>query len=251
MIYVDESIQESLGYICTAFVHCPEDPSSAIATALERARLVPYVDEYKSGARMVSQPGLQSLRDELASLIQRTARIAVLVTPAAERGQLGKYVIEALIQLIQANSLPADEECYVDAGIVTRSAADAAYATFGLKVMPDTDSRLVLGVQLADHAAYHLSYILKAELEGEKKKLRVGFESGFADEFDAELGWALRTSLRYAFFHEDKVWDDELHDLNYMHKVLGYGAFLLGSVDERIRVAFLKNFDELWLGCIH
>jgi len=251
VIYVDESIQHSLGYICTAFVHCPEDPSVSIAEALGRAGLVAYFDEYKSGARMASRPELQLLREELASLIRETARIAVLVTPASERGNLGEHVVETLAQIVRANSLAVDEECFVDTGIVTRAAADAAYVAYGLKLIPESDSRHVLGLQLADHSAYHLSYILKTALEGERKTQRVGLESGFADEFDAELRWVLRANLRYALFCESKPWDDNLHDLNYMHRVLGYGAFLRGAVEERVRIAFLKDFEEIWLGCIH
>jgi hypothetical protein len=54
MIFVDESIQHALGYICVGFAYCEGSPDDLVRSAIREAGLVPGVDEYKSGARMVN-----------------------------------------------------------------------------------------------------------------------------------------------------------------------------------------------------
>jgi hypothetical protein len=250
VIYVDESIQESLGYIATAIAYCEVNPAPLVASALLRAGLNPNVDEYKSGVRMQSAPALRMLRDEIVAIARDHARIAVLFTPNSERGRLGEYLLEALAEMLSANSLPISQHCFIDEGIaLPDSEARRQLQLGGMTIWPDSDSRHVLGLQLADCAAYHASYVLKAELQGSDKQVRLGAEDGYEDSVDAELGWVFRTQFRYAYLTDTRLKPD--CDVELEPSMRGYGSFIRGVLPEAVSSAIGKCFGRLWLGCVH
>ncbi len=250
MIYVDESIQTGLGYIATAMVYCATDPEPAVAAALTNAGLTPRLDEYKSGARMQDNTRLHQLRDDLAFILQTQSRIAVLVTPSAERGQLGRYILDALLDMLAANSLPHAQRCFIDEGISLQDSPEhAQLLAAGVELQANSDSRLILGLQLADCAAYHSSFIIKAALSGKQKMLTLGPEAGYPEPIEADLAWVLRTQLRHAYFTAPCLTADG--DVNLMPAMLGYGAFLRGTLPLDAAAAVEKEFGHLWVGCVH
>ena len=93
--------------------------------------------------------------------------------------------------------------------------------------------------------------MLRERLQGSPKVQTYGPEAGFIDEIEVELGWAMRTDLRYAFFREEKDWVT-IEDGSFLErKLMGYGAFVAGAVPEHIVVAFQRELGQVWLGCVH
>jgi len=252
VIYVDESIQSNHGYICTAFVYATEPVDADVAAALSRAGLTPGHDEFKSGARMAGRTELQLLRRDLLSVVQSKTRIGLLITAEERRPELGLEICKALRQLVHANGLSGSQDIYIDQGIGVPINDDHEWledrgAIFHLQC----DSKTVLGIQLADHVAYHCSYVLLEKLLGPKKHVRVGEESGFIDPFDAELGWVFWTDLRHNFFMEHKEWDDRPGDWYFGRDLLGYGAFISNHLPDELRETAGEVFSFVWIGCIH
>lgn len=252
MIYIDESIQAKHGYICTAFVFAAEPIDSEIAAALSRAGLKPGRDEFKSGARMSGQAELQLLRRDLLGIILSRTKIGLLITAETRRPELGREICSALRQLVQVNGLSESQNIYIDQGIAVPMNHDRAWLEGrGSVFHVQCDSKAVLGIQLADHAAYHCSYVLLEKLQGPKKHVRVGEESGFIDPFDAELGWVFWTDLRHNFFMEHKEWDDSPGDWYFDRALLGYGAFISDHLPNELRETATQAFGFVWIGCIH
>lgn len=252
MIFVDESIQQKHGYICTAFVYSQDDVNFEIAAALTRAGLDPGRSEFKSGARMDSKQELQILRRDLLGIIQDRASVGLLISAESKRNELGREVCGTLRRIIVTNNLAYHQQIFVDRGIAIPKCDDLSWLQqHGARLEVECDSKQILGIQLADHAAYHCSYILKEKIEGPTKHMRVGEESGYIEPFDAELGWVFWTDLRYCFFKESKEWNDEVGDRNFIHKLLGYGAFVSDDLPQNIRQHALSTFETVWMGCIH
>ncbi len=248
MIYVDESIQDRLGYIVTAFVYAAEDPCFLVAQALTRAGLTPGREEYKSGARMTDKTNLQMLRTELFDILCERCRIGVLLSPSADRRNLGLHVVSTVLELVRANGLATPETVFVDEGITLRGCIAQEQA---LRFMEGCDSKVILGLQLADCAAYHCSYVLRERVQGSPKVQTYGAEDGFSEEIEVPLGWTMRTALRYAFFREEKDWDTFEDDSFLERKLVGYGAFVAGAVPDDIAQEFQREFGQVWLGCVH
>lgn len=252
MIYIDESIQLDLGYICTAFVYAKESVDADVSNALITAGLIPGKDEFKSGARMEGKPHLHKLREELLELIQAKTTIGVLITSVKRRGSLGNEISDTLLKLIDVNNLSSVEKIYVDEGIrIDDIPSLKKIKEKGIKVYQSSDSKKVFGIQLADHAAYNCSFVLREELLGPKKFIRIGAESGYLDPFDAELGWVIWTDLRHNFFMEDKDFDECVGDQFFSRNLLGVGAFVSEHLPDDLRVKAEEVFDFVWVGCIH
>jgi|GEM_PF-1120231 len=252
MIYIDESIQADLGYICTAFVYAKESVDDDVADALVRAGLVPGEDEFKSGARMDGKPHLHKLREELLEVVQAKTIIGILITSVECRETLGNEISDTLLKLIDANDLLKIENVYVDEGIkIAQIPSLKKIEDRGIKVHQGSNSKNIFGIQLADHAAYNCSFVLREELLGPKKFIRIGAESGYLDPFDAELGWVIWTDLRHNFFMEDKDIEKCEGDQFFSRELLGKGAFVSEFLPSKLKIKAEEVFDFVWIGCIH
>lgn len=162
MIYIDESIQSDLGYICTAFVYAKESIDSDVNDALLTAGLIPGENEFKSGARMEGKPHLHKLREDLLGIIQAKTIIGVLITSVTHRETLGNEISNTLVKLIEANKLSNLEKIYIDQGIrIGNIPSLRKIQELGIKVYQNSDSKKVFGIQLADHVAYNCSFVLR------------------------------------------------------------------------------------------
>ena len=61
--FVDESVQAACGFVVTAFVFASGRFDRQVARVLQQAGLAPHKDEYKSSARMDSNPRIRTARD--------------------------------------------------------------------------------------------------------------------------------------------------------------------------------------------
>ena len=219
-MFVDDSIHQEAGFIAVAFVCAEADLENDVATALIEAGLRPGVDEFKSSTPMNGRPELQRLRRRLRHAIVRSHAPIALLFAAPDRRALPGAVAKALAQLIENNDLQRDQHVYFDQGIfrsedqlqrLTREEPALAHCVMHWR----EDSRLRLGVQLADLVAHAGAYIVKEKMNGANKTTHLGAESDYWDDgIDVELGWFMKMLLRRNFLCESKEFDDSMDNLD-------------------------------------
>src|SRR6202049_88846 len=116
--FVDESIQSSLGFVVIAFVFSTGRFDQAVARTLREAGLTPHKDEFKSSARMDTNPRMRAARDGLLSLAGSKARVAVFFGNYRGRRELGKHSLQALQSTLVRNGIrPSRLKVYFDQDI--------------------------------------------------------------------------------------------------------------------------------------
>lgn len=264
--YVDESIQSSCGFVATAFVFAEGHFTQLVAEALSKAGLTPQKDEFRSSARMDTNPKMRVARNSLLSLANSKAKVAVFFGPF-DRANLGKNSLQALQSTLVRNGIrPSRLSVYFDREIFSSVKESVRlHGLFhylrGCRIYPVEDSRLRLGIQVADAVAHSFGQMLKEQLTG-KKKL-VDFEGT-----KVSLGWELLIILRYGLFTRpivsggkrynystDPVVLDSVKDdfLKYaQHPVLlGWGVQVAPEANELLREGVEKMLGRIWLGCVH
>jgi len=244
MIFVDESIQEALGYICVGFAYCEEEPNEAVNNAIAQAGLVPGVDEYKSGYRMASSGARHNLRDSIYQIVLERCKLGVYIAPLSERTSLLTSTVDVADQLIRRNGLCLPQCIFVDQGI-----AGCIDPHSGMEVIPGCDSRLVPGIQLADFVAYHCSYLLKCALTGVTKKIVIEDSPHPLTGEEVDLDWILRTDFRRHFFVEQRDIEKITGD-DWFFKLAGFGAFFSSGLSQEVRLAAEERFNSMYLGCV-
>lgn len=244
MIFIDESIQEALGYICVGFAYCEEAPDEAVNNAITQASLVPGVDEYKSGYRMASSGARHHLRDSIYQIVLERCKLGVYIAPLSERPSLLTSTIDVAEQLIRRNDLDLPQCIFVDQGIV-----GCIDPHSGMEVVPGCDSRLVPGIQLADFVAYHCSYLLKCALTGVTKKIFIEDSPHPLTGEEVDLDWILRTDFRRHFFVEQRNIEEITGD-DWFFKLSGFGAFFSSGLSQEVRHAAEETFDSMYFGCV-
>ena len=247
MIFVDESIQHELGYICIGFAYCESSPDELIKEALLRAGLSPGVDEFKSGANMAGSPRLHKLREEMYSIALSECRIGLYIAPISERRSLLTHVAGIASRLVELHGLERPQEVFVDQGI-----RGNVVRTEAINLVQNCDSRVVFGVQLADFVAYHCSLLLKATATGRSKSIRIDdTPHPLAGEL-VDLDWIVRTDFRRNFFVLEKDIDFEgewtMDDL--MFQLEDVGAFFSPDLDPSIQEAARTTFGFMYYGCV-
>lgn len=246
MIFIDESIQQSLDYICVGFAYCKASPEEAIKEAISKAGLVPGVDEYKSGARMVNAMARRSLRERIARIVLDRCKLGLYVAPVSERPVLLNSVVQVAEKIILRNGLLQPQKVFVDEGFHGRG-KHGNDVTFSLELR--CDSKNVVGIQLADFVAYHCSYLLKCALMGASKKVIVDEAPHPLTNEEVELDWIIRTELRRNFFVEYRDIEAITGD-DWFFKLAGYGAFFSPDLSPRVKSAAMETFDSMYFGCV-
>lgn len=244
MIFVDESIQKDLDYICVGFAYCEEPPDEAIYTAIRDAGLIPGEDEYKSGYRMSGSDSKHFLRNSINQLVLERCRLGIYIAPLRERPTLLAGIADTATKLVQANNLSQPQSVFIDQGIGGKVLANEHIA-----VAVGCDSRKVPGIQLADFVAYHCSYLLKCALTESTKKIQMGDAPHPLAGEEVDLDWALRTELRRHFFVEPRNFD-EIEGDDWFFRLAGYGAFFSPGLRNSVRQAAEQTFDSMYFGCV-
>ena len=272
--YVDESIHESLGCVVTAFVFASYDFQNEVAETLRKAGLNIPEQEFKSSARMDTNPQMRAAREGLLSLAGGNAKVAVFFGPF-DREHLGRQALQALQSVVVRNAILAsqltvhfDEEIFP----ITREASrlhSLFHSLKGCVFFPREDSRSCLGIQVADAIAHSFGQILKESLTGDRKMIDIGgAETGYAEGTEAPLGWSLLMSLRYALFTRPVAYNGEPYCVESdpvvidperddpvtfgQHPVLlGWGVQVAPEAGTVLRQAVENALGRLWLGCIH
>lgn len=258
-MFIDDSFQAEANFVAIAFVCSETDVEADVVTALIDAGLRPGVDEFKSSAPMSGSPELQRLRKRLRqTIIQSYAPIALLFA-SADRRALPHAVVTTLAQLVENNRLNPDQHVFVDQGIFksaeqVRRLTAAEPALARCVVYWREDSRVRVGIQLADLVANAGAYIVKEQMNGAGKTVHLGAESGYGDDgIDVELGWFMKMLLRRNFLCERKEFDDSMENLDpyFTRHLLGYGLFMSDDLPLPVRIATETALGATWLGCLH
>jgi hypothetical protein len=246
MIFVDESIQHDLGYICVGFAYCKQSPDELVRSAISQAGLVPGIDEYKSGARMVGAGARRMLREAISQIVLEHCKLGVYIGPTHERPALLSAVADTARSIVSRNRLPAPQPVYVDGGIDSKlpSVADDS-----INLIRNCDSKSVLGIQLADYVAYHCSYLLKCAMEGKSKTVLVEMPYHPKTDEEVELDWLMRTELRRNFFVEYRDIERITGD-DWFFKLSGYGAYFSQNLAGPVESAARQTFDSMYFGCV-
>lgn len=245
MIFVDESIQQTLGYICVGFAYCEGSPDELIHRAIADAGFSPGIDEYKSGYRMEGSAPRQALRDSMYRLVLEHCKLGIYVASIAERPRLLTSIADIAGRLVRENTLETPQNVFVDQGIVGEFPPSTS-----IRLHSGCDSRRVPGIQLADFVAYHCSYLLKCSISGASKKILIaqGEPHPLAGD-EVELDWILRTAFRRHFFVEPRNIEDIKGD-DWFFKLAGYGAFFSQGLDPHVKAAAEETFDSMYFGCV-
>jgi len=272
--YIDESIHDSVGVVVTAFIFTDDTFSKIVTEALQKAGLNPPQDEFKSRARMDINEKMRKGRENLLALAGSKYKIAVFFGPF-HRPHLGRQTFQALQSVLTRNAIqPESLSVHFDEEIFpSQKEADRLHALFhslrGCKIFACEDSRICVGIQVADAVAHSFGRIIKEALTDTRKMIDIGGpNTGYPEGTEAPLGWSLLMNLRSALFTRPIVYNGEPYpaasdpviidpmrddpvDFGIHPILLGWGVQVAPEADTELRQAVDKELGRLWLGCIH
>jgi hypothetical protein len=255
--YFDESIHPNAKFTLGAFVYAERDLDQVVAEALQQSGLTPRIDEFKSGARMDRSPEQACARKHLRPVVHDHCRIGIVIAPHAPRQLLGSEAFCGLKKILSTNHFESTpHQVFFDQGIFAKASIGKSAAKGLGDIAPtcffEQDSRLVLGLQVADLVAHTCAVMLLAELGLVKKTVKAGENSGYDPDSDMELEFELWAGVRYNFFAAAPPAPDRwVSQLDFQVDVEARGLHVAGTCDPEVRKAALGRFGSMYLGCIH
>jgi len=255
--FFDESIHERGGFALGAFVYTEIDPQAKLKEALKEAGLSPGSEEFKSSAYFSRDPRQAKARDHLKVVLSELGTIALMVIPADQKDALGSEALICLRSILDTNGLMQEHhQVYLDQGLFpTKQRAHYVAQDLGLQIgcslYPESDSKAILGLQLADLVAHTASIMLLAQQGIVCKTLKavdVGYDAD--SDVDIALGFILWTEIRYKFFCVDPppidTWRSQL---DFQAKVEPYGLYVSPLCGDPLAAAARERFAYMYLGC--
>ena len=250
-MYFDESIRSNGSFIVGALVVSDEDLSIRVANEWRDMGLDANTQEFKSSTLKFGSPTSQLQRVVLRGILQ-TSRLGLVVCPSFDRDRLGEHAVGLVLQLLDSGVLEnGSHELYFDEGITLPAASKQAIKGRDVSLNTGQDSRLVAGIQVADHAAHTLGVMLLEEAGIISKSVRAGDNSGYEPDLEIELGFELWAGLRYSFLGQDKLAIDSSEVFDPHRIVDGFGLYVAPSCDDDLADLARRRFGSIYLGCIH
>ena len=254
-MFFDETIRENGKFIIGALVISRRDLSPIVEKEWLRLGLDPKSDEYKSSDPKEKNPKGKKQRHVVAGLLM-DSELALTVMPTSDRAQLGAHCTELILQLRDTGFLNDEGyELYLDQNIKLLDSDSARLQEIQVSAFPDSDSKAVAGIQVADHAAHALGGMLLEEMGILVKKVRAGEGSGYHPDDLLELGFELWASLRYALIGRNEYIEGlSAHpedEANPYFRVDGVGLYVAPSCSEQLSRHARQRFGVNYLGCIH
>lgn len=254
-LYFDESIRNSGDFIVGALVMSNEDLSITVRDQWRAMGHDPNTFEYKSSTPKLNNLESQQQRAFLGGLLL-SAKLGLVVCPCNERRSLGAHCARLLTQLQATGLLAAgNHEVFVDQNISIPKLEQQSLGVSGIALHVNQDSRLVAGLQLADHAAHALGGMLLEEMGVVRKTVLAGEGSGYAPDLEIDLGFELWAGLRYALIGKNEYIpglspppDDPA---NPYFVVEGYGLLISSGCSDKLSEHARRRFGTNYLGCIH
>lgn len=256
-VYVDESIHATGQFIATAIVFSDRDLQEPLRSVLESGGLRPGLDEYKSSTLKICDPQSRSLRQRLRVVLsQDGCRLALSICHISERKTIGERALRLIADIARRNSLNNSHYVVaVDQGIELGCIGTDLVAELveqDVQVLPNSDSILVFGIQLADLCAHSAATIVKSKSGLSHKTVisddELGYEPSTSVSLDFELWAGLRHNLassRVAVLPrgvkpEVPEWYVE-----------PFGLEVSERCREEVREAIRELFQTVYVGCIH
>lgn len=253
--YLDDSKHHRFGFSMAAFVICDTDPTEHVGSVFRQFGYDGENFEYKSSTKMVGDQQLQALRDALKAFIGRQCKIAVCVVDGDKR--LGPAALKLLSAALSHPSLEGQShKVFFDQGLFQSKTAGSVLANKDTNLRHcdlyfEQDSRMHLGIQLADIVAHTCSTMLLEALGHMTKKVTLDAPGDSVyDGLEVELGFEMWAGIRYAFLARSKQNPKDDFDLANVD-VYPWGLFIDDSTSENISSAAMKRFGVNYLGCIH
>ncbi len=254
-LYLDDSKHHRFGFSLAAFVICDIDPTEHVSSVFRKHGFDPREFEYKSSAKMAGDKQLQALRDALKSFIGRQCQIAVCVVNGDKK--IGPAALRLLSSALSHPKLEGQShKVFFDEGLFQSSKAASDLAdrdsAFGCcEFHFEQDSRMHLGIQLADIAAHTCSTMLLETLGHVTKKVILDAPGDSVyDGLEVELGFEMWAGIRYAFLGKNRQNPKGDFDLANVD-IYPWGLFIDESAGEWVSNAAMERFGESYLGCIH
>jgi hypothetical protein len=254
-LYFDESIRDAGGFIIGALIVTKADLSPVIRDRWNEIGLNPDVDEYKSHALKHTDSTTRSQRAFLAEQIYH-CRLALTVCAVNQRRQLGQHCVSLVKQLGAGSHLDGHHHrLFIDQNIHVPAASRAELNALTIDVNVEQDSRLIAGLQLADHAAHALGGMLLEKMGVLRKLVRVGENSGYHPDEKIELGFELWAGLRHAIIgkneHIPGMSPPPEDPANPFFRVDGHGLYIPEDCGDDLAQYARQCFGINYLGCIH
>jgi hypothetical protein len=255
-IFVDDTIHDGDGFVLTAAIVSFDDLAPSIAALLDAAGLVPGRDEYKSSAPKGANEQSRRLRAELSGLLHQygQTRIAIAITPREERDTAGADMLTLLAHLKASSVLGvAPVTVHLDDGLMNHVGRSwlRENPDCGLVISPESDSRKVLELQLADLVAHTAAIVLKSELGSTPKMIAPGPANGYHPDERFPIGFEMWASLRYNLAGRLSMTHAELDEMGGRPIVPAYGLYVNPRCDPRIHEVAHRKLGSVYLGCIH
>lgn len=254
-MYFDESIRNNGQFIIGALVVAKEDLSPLVHKALRSLGLDPTSNEYKSSDPKENSATGHRQREIIREILFES-KLAFTVLPVGDRGNLGECCIELTEQLNRNGFLSkGDHHLYLDQNIKVTESHRNRLTSLGVVACPNSDSRLIGGLQVADHAAHALGGMLLEEMGLITKQVRAGENSGYHPDELLDLGFELWASLRYAIIGRNEYIEglspppDDPANPDF--RVDGVGLYVAPSCPQQLAAHARKRFGVNYLGCIH
>lgn len=246
--YFDESIRENGKFIIGALVISESDLSPIVRNKWLDMGLNPDIDEYKSSIPKRDNPQSIEQRVFIGDLLSGS-RLALVILPVEYRKELGNYCASLLFQLLDSGLIPKTEhKVYIDENIKMRLDNQKKLAKRNIQLYLNSNSALVAGIQLSDHAAHVLGGMLLEEMGLVNKRIRAGEDSGYHPDEMLNLGFELWASLRHTLI--GKQIDIEDPASSY-YLVEGYGLYIAPTCSDFLYISAKRRFSTNYLGCIH
>ena len=158
-------------------------------------------------------------RQSLLQLARSASQITIFVGPFS-RPRLGRQVLQAAQSVVLRNAHEIDRanlSIYFDREILaSEMEAKRLHRLFphlkATRILGAEDSKLRLGIQVADCVAHSFGQIVKAAVKGQDKTIDVGGPgSGHPEGTEAPLSWALLMSLRNALLTRPIAYQGEAY----------------------------------------
>lgn len=249
-MYFDESIRDRGRFIAGALVVSEVDLTTTVHERWRALGFDPAQFEYKSRGDKVGLDA-RMLRDEVHAFLE-WAQVGVVICPLEDRGSLGVHAISLATQLATTGCIGSGAHVlYLDQGIRVASRDLARAETFDIQVCVEQDSRVVGGLQIADHVSHLLGTLLLERMGLVTKMVRAGEFSAYDPDTELELGYELWSSLRHSIICAPaEVSGIDPDDWFAMRPVDGFGLYVAPSCGAELRAAALDRFGENYLGCI-
>jgi hypothetical protein len=246
--YFDESIHDNGKFITGCAIYSNTDINPIIESALLKLNLIPGIDEYKSRNIIAGNETNRLLRGEIYKIFCKYTQFGLVFIPRSEQKYLYINGLMLIEKIINNNNLEKEKHnVYFDDGILEFGNKKQVE---GLTVYTKQNSKIIMGIQIADFVAHTCSIMLKEQLGLLDKYVKVGENSGYDPDMMMSIGFDLWTGIRHHFFQSQQGVDDERAFYGYTN-ISDYGLLISKSFDKKTYEAIEARFSTGYLGCIH